>query len=135
MRRVIPPSPPMGIRTRGGRESVLKDSRNWQECHSYSIRNDWFDLLLLYGIGLVGFLMRRYDIPMAPTIVGMILGPLAEQQLRRALAISQGDFSIFVTKPICLAAFALVLLVLVVPPLWKRYGARLAPVSIAEKPR
>ena len=41
--------------------------------------------------------MRRYDIPVAPVLVGMILGPLAEQQFRRALAISQGDLSIFVT--------------------------------------
>ncbi len=91
---------------------------------SYGIRNDWFDLFLLYAIGLVGFLMRRYDIPMAPTIVGMILGPLAEQQLRRALSISQGDFSIFVTKPICATIFTICILVLVVPPLWKFIAAK-----------
>jgi putative tricarboxylic transport membrane protein len=91
---------------------------------AYSIRNSWIDLLLLYLIGLVGFLMRRYDIPVAPTIVGMILGPLAEQQLRRALSISQGDLSIFVTKPICATVFTIVILVLVVPPIWKRYWAK-----------
>ena len=67
---------------------------------AYGLRNSWFDLALLYIIGLVGFLMRRYDIPVAPVIVGMILGPLAEQQFRRALAISQGDPSIFITSPI-----------------------------------
>jgi len=93
---------------------------------SYGIRNSWFDLLLLYIIGLVGFLMRRYDIPVAPTIVGMILGPMAEQQLRRALAISQGDLSIFVTRPICAAIFAIVVLVFIVPPIWKSFAARKA---------
>ncbi|MBX3553808.1 MAG: tripartite tricarboxylate transporter permease, partial [Pseudolabrys sp.] len=67
---------------------------------AYGLRNSWFDLLLLYLIGLVGFLMRRYDVPVAPVIVGMILGPLAESQFRRALAISQGDLSVFVTQPI-----------------------------------
>jgi putative tricarboxylic transport membrane protein len=86
---------------------------------AYSIRNDWFDLLLLYLIGLVGFLMRRYDIPMAPAIVGMILGPLSEQQLRRALSISQGDFSIFLTKPICVVIFTIVLIVIVAPPIYR----------------
>jgi putative tricarboxylic transport membrane protein len=90
---------------------------------TYGIRNDWFDLLLLYLIGLIGFLMRRYDIPVAPTIVGMILGPLAEQNLRRALSISQGDLSIFVTKPISATIFAIVLLVLVAPPVWKLVAA------------
>jgi TctA family transporter len=40
---------------------------------------------------VIGFLMRRFDFPVAPVLVGMILGPLAEQQFRRALAISQGD--------------------------------------------
>jgi putative tricarboxylic transport membrane protein len=90
----------------------------------YGIRNDWFDLFLLYAIGLAGFLMRRYDFPVAPVIVGMILGPLAEQQLRRALAISQGDFSIFVTKPICIAIFVIVALALIGPPAWRFFGSR-----------
>ena len=67
---------------------------------AYGLRNSWFDLALLYGIGVIGFLMRRFDIPVAPVLVGMILGPLAEQQFRRALAISQGDLTIFFTQPI-----------------------------------
>jgi TctA family transporter len=67
---------------------------------AYGLRNSWFDLALLYGIGVIGFLMRRFDMPVAPVLVGMILGPLAEQQFRRALAISQGDLTIFFTQPI-----------------------------------
>lgn len=96
---------------------------------AYGLRNSWFDLLLLYIIGLVGFLMRRYDVPIAPTIVGMILGPIAEQQLRRALAISQGDPSIFFTKPISATVLALAAVLLIVPPLWKRYAAKRAAVG------
>jgi putative tricarboxylic transport membrane protein len=91
---------------------------------AYGLRNSWFDLLLLYVIGLIGFLMRRYDIPVAPVLVGMILGPLAEQQFRRALAISQGDPSIFFTQPISAAVLAITALVLIVPPILRRVAAK-----------
>ncbi|HYC41490.1 MAG TPA: tripartite tricarboxylate transporter permease [Noviherbaspirillum sp.] len=93
---------------------------------AYGLRNSWFDLLLLYIIGLIGFLMRRYDIPVAPTIVGMILGPIAEQQLRRALSISQGDMSIFVTKPISASILLLTVALVIGPLLWKRHLAKRA---------
>ena len=66
----------------------------------YGMRQSAFDVFLLYAIGLLGFLMRRYGFPVAPVIVGMILGPLAEEQLRRALSISQGDWMIFLTHGI-----------------------------------
>src|SRR5678815_4582759 len=91
---------------------------------AYGLRNSWFDLALLYGIGVIGFVMRRYDIPVAPVLVGMILGPLAEQQFRRALAISQGDLTIFFTQPISAAVFAVTALVFIGPPIWKRLSGR-----------
>ncbi len=94
---------------------------------AYSLRNSWFDLALLYAIGLLGFMMRRYDIPVAPTIVGMILGPLAESQFRRALAISQGDISVFITRPIPATLLAVTTLVIVVPPLWRRFASKRRP--------
>ena len=90
-------------------------------------RSSWFDLLLLYVVGVVGFLMRRYDIPVAPVLVGMILGPLSEQQFRRALAISQGDLSIFVKQPIAATVLAITVLVLFGPPIlrwWQRRSAK-----------
>jgi putative tricarboxylic transport membrane protein len=90
---------------------------------AYGLRNSWFDLALLYGIGLVGFAMRRYDIPVAPTIVGLILGPLAETQMRRALAISQGDPTVFLTQPISATVLAITAAVLIVPRLLKRRRA------------
>jgi putative tricarboxylic transport membrane protein len=59
--------------------------------------------------------MRRWGFPVAPAVIGLILGPLAESQLRRALAISQGDPSVFVTQPIAASLFALTAVVLLTP--------------------
>ena len=81
----------------------------------YSLSNSTFDLILLFAVGLVGFLMRRYDFPVAPAIIGLILGPLAEAQFRRALQISQGDPSVFVTHPISLGLLIVALAVLITP--------------------
>ena len=66
----------------------------------YSLSNSTFDLFLLFVVGIIGFLMRRHEFPVAPCIIGLILGPFAEAHFRRALAISQGDPSVFVTHPL-----------------------------------
>jgi putative tricarboxylic transport membrane protein len=66
---------------------------------TYGISNSVTDLVLLYVIGVIGMFMRRFDFPVAPVVIGMILGPMAEQALRQALTISQGDWSTFVTRP------------------------------------
>jgi putative tricarboxylic transport membrane protein len=66
----------------------------------YGMRQSAFDVFLLYVVGCMGFLMRRYGFPTAPVLVGMILGPLAEEQMRRSLSISQGDPWIFLQRPI-----------------------------------
>src|SRR5690606_28035111 len=81
----------------------------------YSLGNSVVDLITLYVIGVLGFLMRRFGFPVAPAVIGMILGPLAEQQFRRALAISQGDYSVFFTRPLSLTLLVLAFLALVVP--------------------
>jgi len=81
----------------------------------YGMRQSSFDVFLLYAIGLVGFLMRRYGFPTAPVIVGMILGPLAEEQMRRSLSISQGDPKIFVTHGISAVLLGLTVLILIAP--------------------
>lgn len=82
---------------------------------TYGISRSVFDLGLLYGIGLMGFFMRRYDFPTSPVIIGMILGPFAEQQFRRAMTISQGDLSVFVTRPISGTILAIALVAILVP--------------------
>jgi len=53
------------------------------------------ELMILVAFGAIGFLMRRYDYPVAPAVVGLILGPMADVQLRRALQISLGDPMVF----------------------------------------
>lgn len=70
-------------------------------------------MLLIFGI--MGFLMRVHGYPIAPVVVGLILGPLAEQQLRRALSIAQGDWSTLVSTPIAAGILFLAALALIVP--------------------
>jgi putative tricarboxylic transport membrane protein len=81
----------------------------------YGMRQSAFDLLLMFGVGLLGVLMRRFDFPTAPVIVGMILGPLAEAQMRNALSIGEGHWSVFVQRPMSVALLGCVVAVLVLP--------------------
>jgi putative tricarboxylic transport membrane protein len=82
---------------------------------AYSLHESVVDLATLYVFGLLGFAMRRWDIPVAPAVIGLILGPLAETQFRRALSISEGDPSVFYQHPISATLFALTVLLIVVP--------------------
>jgi putative tricarboxylic transport membrane protein len=87
---------------------------------AYSLHQSWVDLATLYVFGLLGFAMRRWDIPVAPAIIGLILGPLAETQFRRALAISEGDPSVFLTHPISAALLGLAAAAVLGPWFWRR---------------
>jgi putative tricarboxylic transport membrane protein len=82
---------------------------------TYSLDNSTFDLILLAVIGTCGYFMRCFDIPLAPTIVGLIVGPMAEQQFRRAAAISQGDLTVFFTRPIAATLMVLAVCLLLGP--------------------
>jgi putative tricarboxylic transport membrane protein len=93
----------------------------------YSLNNSTFDLYLLLILGIIGYLMRNFAIPVAPCIIGLILGPLAEQQLRRALTISQGDFSVFLTHPISLAFLLVAVAIILLPLLMRRYWRVIVP--------
>ncbi len=64
---------------------------------TYGISRSPLDLVLLYVMGVMGLLMRRFDFPTAPVIIGAILGPIAEIQFRRAMTISNGDWTVFFT--------------------------------------
>jgi putative tricarboxylic transport membrane protein len=101
----------------------------------YGMRQSPFDVFLLYAIGLMGFLMRRYGFTTAPVVVGMILGPLAEEQLRRSLAISEGDVSVFFTRPISGGILAVTILLLVAPWLWGRRRRSPAPPPASAQAR
>jgi putative tricarboxylic transport membrane protein len=86
---------------------------------AYSMHQSVVDLAMLYVFGLLGFMMRRWGFPVAPAVIGLILGPLAESQFRRALAISQGDPSVFFSHPISAVLLLLTALLVVVPWLIK----------------
>jgi putative tricarboxylic transport membrane protein len=81
----------------------------------YAEANSTIDLLIMYTIGVLGFFMRRYDIPIGPMILAVILGPLVEAQFRRAMSISQGDMMVFLNRPISATILAVAALAIVVP--------------------
>jgi putative tricarboxylic transport membrane protein len=89
---------------------------------TYGISRSVMDLVLLYVVGFIGFIMRKFDFPTAPVIIGMILGPMAEQEFRRAMTISNGDLMIFLTKPISLTLLVIAVLAVVGPRLWALRG-------------
>jgi putative tricarboxylic transport membrane protein len=91
---------------------------------TYGISRSPVDLVLLYAMGIMGLFMRLFDFPTAPVIIGMILGPLAEQEFRRAMTISQGDVLIFVQKPLSLALLAVAAVAVLGPVVWRRVRGR-----------
>ena len=78
----------------------------------YGMRQSAFDLYLMLGVGVLGVLMRRFDFPLAPVIVGMILGPLAEAQMRNGLSIGEGRWTVFIERPASATLLALIVLLI-----------------------
>jgi putative tricarboxylic transport membrane protein len=74
----------------------------------------------MLGVGLMGYAMRVYDFPIAPVLIGLILGPQAETQLRRALAISQGDASALFNTPLAVGLWLVAAALLFLPILLRR---------------
>jgi len=88
----------------------------------YSVANSLVDVLIMFVIGIIGFFMRRYDVPVGPMILGVILGPMMEEQFRQALQLSQADPTIFLTRPISAALLLIAVAVLVLPQLPRLFG-------------
>ena len=82
---------------------------------TYSLNASMLDVVLLFATGAVGCVMRVHDVPLVPAVLGLVLGPLAELQFRRALAISEGHVAVFVTRPLCATLLAVSALVLIAP--------------------
>ena len=93
---------------------------------AYGMRQSSFDLFLLYVIGAIGVVMRRFDFPTAPVVVGMILGPLAEAQLRNAMSIGEGKWSVFVDRPVSIFLIVVIVTVLLLPRILRWRAARRA---------
>lgn len=88
----------------------------------YAVQYTTFDLYLLLGCGVLGYLLSKNDYPVAPLVLALVLGPMIENNMRRALTISNGDFSIFVTKPLSLIFIVAAAAWLLVPLLLKLKG-------------
>ncbi|VXC12120.1 tripartite tricarboxylate transporter permease [Citricoccus sp. K5] len=83
----------------------------------YAISSSTLDLWVLLVIGVLGFVMRRYQFPLAPVLIAVVLGPLAETELRRALTVSEGDVSVLVSSPVTVILYSVLVLALVVSAL------------------
>jgi len=73
----------------------------------YGINNSSFDIIVAAAFAVVGYVFYKIDLEAAPFLLGFVLGPLVEENLRRSLIMSRGSFSIFLERPICLALVAL----------------------------
>jgi putative tricarboxylic transport membrane protein len=93
---------------------------------AYSINQSTFDVWVMLIFGVIGFVLRKLDFPLAPAVLGLILGPQLEKSLRTSLEMSAGDFSIFLSRPIALGLLIFAVLILVVAAL------NLAPKEIRE---
>jgi len=82
---------------------------------SYALNQSTTDVWVMFAAGAAGFVLRKAEFPMGPLVLAMILGPMAESNLRRTLVLSRGDLSIFLTKPIALAFLAATILSLALP--------------------
>jgi putative tricarboxylic transport membrane protein len=82
---------------------------------AYATDNSSFDIMVMLLFGIVGYLLRKVDIPLAPAVLTLILGPLMEKNLRRSMEMSQGDFGIFLESPLAMGLLIAAALVLLLP--------------------
>lgn len=86
---------------------------------SYALNSSIFDVEVAIAIGIVGFLFRRFGMPITPLILGLILGPNLELQFRRALQISAGDYSTLWASPLSKVLYAVLFIALLTPVITK----------------
>jgi len=84
---------------------------------AYSLQNSMFDVYVMFAFGLVGFFLESRRVPLAPMILGLILGPMVEEKLRQGLINSDGNIAPFFTRPICAVLVTLLVVSCVVMPL------------------
>ena len=79
---------------------------------AYGLKQSLFDVWIMLGFGVLGYLLRKLDLPLAPAILALILGPMMERSLRTTLEISAGSFAIFLDRPLALALLTIPVIVL-----------------------
>jgi putative tricarboxylic transport membrane protein len=98
---------------------------------AYSINNNVFDIIVMIIFGIAGYLFKKFGYEAAPFILGFVLGPMFEVNLRRSLLISQGSFSIFFTRPIALAAIV-VCVVLLLFNIYQTFAGKSRPAVVSD---
>ena len=88
----------------------------------YSLSGSTIEVVVMYLIGVMGFFMRRYEFPIAPVILGVILGPVMEIQFRRALVTSGGDWGVFVSRPLTVVLLSAAVIAVALPYLPRVYA-------------
>ncbi len=96
----------------------------------YSVSNSPFDIILMAALGAFGFFLYKLELPLPPVILGLILGPLMERNLRRALSLSHGDWWYLIESPISISLWILALLSLVLPFVIRRMTKDSTPLTI-----
>ena len=81
----------------------------------YTVSNAVFDIYVMIVFGIFGYLMKKFDYEGAPLVLAFVLGPLLENNLRKSLIMSQGDFSIFFTRPLAAISLIIALFLLISP--------------------
>jgi len=97
----------------------------------YAVNGSSFDLLLMTGFGALGYLLRKLEVPLAPIILGLVLGPLMEKSLRRALSLSAGDWSVLFSSGLAIGLWVCAALSLFLPALVARFNGRRKPAVAA----
>ncbi|CDH05829.1 Uncharacterized 52.8 kDa protein in TAR-I ttuC' 3'region [Xenorhabdus bovienii str. oregonense] len=90
----------------------------------YAVHSTTFDLMLMVGLGVFGYILRKMNFPMSPLILGFVLGEMLEQNLRRALSISNGNFEILWSSTIAQTLLVLGALVIIIPPVLRVINKR-----------
>jgi putative tricarboxylic transport membrane protein len=99
---------------------------------SYAIQSRIFDIYVMIVFGIIGYYMRVMEYPVAPTVLGIILGDLLDKNLRRALVLTEGGMIPFFTRPISLILIFLVILTLVGRTMWFKRSMSLATRKIGK---
>jgi TctA family transporter len=94
---------------------------------AFSLRNSLFDVGLMAVFGVVGYFLEAKRMPLAPLILGLILGPMVEENFRTGMIKAEGSFLPFLTRPICISLILLLLLAFVVPKLISRLKPQPTP--------
>jgi putative tricarboxylic transport membrane protein len=100
----------------------------------YSISGSVFDLFVMIGFGVGGYLLRKLDVPLVPIILGILLGNQMEDNLRRALTISNGEWSILWGSPLALGLWIAAITGFVAPLLVGRFLRPPTPVPVEADP-